>query len=37
MWCASGALLQRAVPRSLRLTRSMILITIAIVIWALLF
>ena len=37
MWCASGALLQRAVPRSLWLTRSMILITVAIVIWALLY
>ena len=35
MWCFSGALLQRALPRSRWLTRSMILITVSIVIWAL--
>ena len=35
MWCFSGALLQRVLPRSRWLTRSMILITVAIVIWAL--
>ena len=37
MWCFSGALLQRALPRSRWLTRSMILLTVAIVIWALFF
>jgi threonine/homoserine/homoserine lactone efflux protein len=37
MWCFSGALLQRALPRSRWLTRSMILMTVAIVIWALFF
>ncbi len=37
MWCLTGALLQRALPRSRWLTRSMILMTVAIVIWALLF
>ena len=35
MWCFSGALLQRALPCSRWLTRSMILITVGIVIWAL--
>lgn len=37
MWCFSGALLRRALPRSLWLTRSMILVTMAIIIWALFF
>ena len=37
IWCVSGALLQRALPRSLWLTRSMILFTVAIIIWALFF
>ena len=36
IWCLSGALLRRALPRSRLLTRSMILMTIAIIIWALL-
>ena len=36
-WCWSGALLQRALPKDLFLTRGMILITVAIVIWALLY
>ena len=35
MWCFSGALLQTVLPRSRWLTRSMILMTVAIVIWAL--
>ena len=35
LWCFSGALLQRVLPRSRWLTRSMILMTVAIVIWAL--
>ena len=37
IWCVSGALLQRALPRKRLLTRSMILITVAIIIWVLLF
>jgi threonine/homoserine/homoserine lactone efflux protein len=37
MWCFSGALLQRALPRSRWLSRSMILMTVAVVIWALFF
>ena len=37
MWCVSGALLQRALPRSRWLTRSMVIMTVTIVIWALFF
>ena len=37
MWCFSGALLQTALPCSRWLTRSMIMITVGIVIWALFF
>ena len=37
MWCLGGALFQRALPRSRWVTRSMILMTVAIVIWALFF
>ena len=37
IWCLSGAMLQRALPRKRLVTRSMILITVAVIIWALLF
>ena len=35
LWCHAGAMMQRAVPKSRTLTRTMIVITVAIVLWAL--
>ena len=35
LWCWSGALLQRALPKTPLITRGMVLLTVAIVIWAL--
>ena len=37
IWCWTGSLLQRALPKNSLLTRGMILITVVIVIWALLY
>ena len=34
-WCAAGALMQRAIPQQQLLTRGLILLTIAVVVWAL--
>ena len=33
-WCAAGALMQRAIPQQQLLTRGLILLTIAVVVWA---